>query len=524
MSTLPKSYKTIPINNYITHVEYCCMNFDTIRSFLIKHYIAYLLILYAAIIRLYMLGDYTMFLGDQGRDAIAIRNIATFANLTGIGPTTSIGNVFLGPFYYYLMAPFLLLFNFNPAGLGYGMAMLSIVCMVWIYHVLKEEFGIKLAYITLIFLATSATLLDLSRFSWNPNLLPYSSLLFLFYVYKLVRSKKVVDAVIAGLLFSASVQFHYLAYFLIIPAGIYVLIYKFLVIQHTRHIHYGLLAFLGLLLPLIAFDIKHGFINSHSFVRALLEQKSRGSNLLVSLQEVIEKAIQFIFIPSGLVKINLALVILVLIILTAIVVYLYRSKNHLSQFIVLLILNIATFLLLFSSVQSMRVAHYYSNIIASIFVCIAALFVLEENNRIVKNKQLIHINTIACSILLSVYVLLQFPHYYFNNSPNYLVQEAKTVAEKISSMSREDRFILASLPPTNDNGQFRYFLQSLGKNIITGTNKELYFNAKELIVICHNNEDCKPIGDPKWEIAAFAPTQITDTEKIYSYTIYRLIR
>jgi hypothetical protein len=43
------------------------------------------------------------------------KNLKNF-NLFFIGPQTSIGNMYLGPFFYYLIAPSLLLANFSPVG------------------------------------------------------------------------------------------------------------------------------------------------------------------------------------------------------------------------------------------------------------------------------------------------------------------------------------------------------------------------------------------------------------------------
>ena len=69
-----------------------------------------LIILAAAFLRLYRLDEFVTFLGDQGRDAIIIKRILTLEHFPAIGAPSSVGQVYLGPFYYYLMAPFLLLF------------------------------------------------------------------------------------------------------------------------------------------------------------------------------------------------------------------------------------------------------------------------------------------------------------------------------------------------------------------------------------------------------------------------------
>ena len=64
-----------------------------------------LILLFSAFLRLYKIEDYMTFLGDQGRDVLIVYNIL-HGHLTLLGPTSSVGGFFLGPFYYYFMAPF----------------------------------------------------------------------------------------------------------------------------------------------------------------------------------------------------------------------------------------------------------------------------------------------------------------------------------------------------------------------------------------------------------------------------------
>src|SRR4030065_1847158 len=75
-----------------------------------------LILLIGAFFRLYRIGEYMTFLGDEGRDAIIVRRLLVNFDPILIGPRTSIGDMYLGPLYYYMMAPFLLLANFSPVG------------------------------------------------------------------------------------------------------------------------------------------------------------------------------------------------------------------------------------------------------------------------------------------------------------------------------------------------------------------------------------------------------------------------
>src|SRR3989344_8901450 len=92
-----------------------------------------LVLLGAGFFRLYKITDYMTFLGDEGRDVLAVRAIVLGQPLPLVGPGTSIGNMYLGPLYYYLIAPSLLLANFSPVGPAAFVAIIGVatVGLLW---------------------------------------------------------------------------------------------------------------------------------------------------------------------------------------------------------------------------------------------------------------------------------------------------------------------------------------------------------------------------------------------------------
>src|SRR3989338_9574113 len=118
------------------------------------------IVLVGIFLRFYKLEGFVTFLGDQGRDAIVVKRILTLEHFPAIGAPTSIGQVYLGPFYYYFIAPWLLLFNFNPIGPAVGVAILSSIFILVNYIVVKKLINEKTAYLSTIFLALSSTLVD----------------------------------------------------------------------------------------------------------------------------------------------------------------------------------------------------------------------------------------------------------------------------------------------------------------------------------------------------------------------------
>ena len=155
-----------------------------------KHKVITLIILCAAFLRMWRLGDFAMFLADQGRDAIIIKRIVMLEHFPLIGPPSSIGQVYLGPFFYYLVAPFLFLFGLNPVGLAFGVSLLSIVGIVIGYFVVQKALNEKIALVFLVLSAFSYQLIWMARFSWNPNLLPVFAFFTLYFLYKALETKR----------------------------------------------------------------------------------------------------------------------------------------------------------------------------------------------------------------------------------------------------------------------------------------------------------------------------------------------
>lgn len=88
----------------------------------------------AAFFRIYKISDYMTFLGDEGRDAIVAKDILQ-GNFTLLGPRASAGDFFLGPIYYYMMAPFLFLSNLDPVGPAIMVALFGVATVFLVYYV-----------------------------------------------------------------------------------------------------------------------------------------------------------------------------------------------------------------------------------------------------------------------------------------------------------------------------------------------------------------------------------------------------
>src|SRR3990172_670436 len=171
------------------------------------------IIILAAFLRLYRISDYLNFLGDEGRDVMVVRNIL-HGDLTFLGPRSSAGDFYLGPIYYYLMAPFLFLSNYHPVGPAIMDALFRIATVYLIFRIGSEFFGRKAGLIAALLYSISPLVIIHSRSSWNPNVMPFFSIAALYSAYKGIERKNFYLLGLSGVLLGIALQLHYLTIFL----------------------------------------------------------------------------------------------------------------------------------------------------------------------------------------------------------------------------------------------------------------------------------------------------------------------
>ena len=135
------------------------------------------LVLIASILRLWNIEGHMTFLGDEGRDALVLLNIFQEGRLTLLGPSASVGGFFLGPAYYYLVIPGFLLFGMSPVGMAFEVAVLGFATVIILYLLIKKYLGFLPAILATLLYSVSPVVVMFSRSSWNPNILPFLSLL-----------------------------------------------------------------------------------------------------------------------------------------------------------------------------------------------------------------------------------------------------------------------------------------------------------------------------------------------------------
>ncbi len=237
----------------------------------LKYLLIALVIGISAFTHLYRIDKTYIFNNDEGRDAlIAYRMIDTRQPVL-LGPETSVGNMYLGPFYYYMMVPSMLISGLDPAGPAIMVGLLGIITTALLIYLGKRKSGYIAGIAAGLFYALSPVMVHYSRSSWNPNVIPFFiALLLLIY-----PTKKLWHSLSFGLITGIIFQLHYVA--LIVPAllllrdiwiGIQSRTWK------TLSIQVGMIA-LGFTissLPFWLFEIRHAFVNTQAFMTYLVEK------------------------------------------------------------------------------------------------------------------------------------------------------------------------------------------------------------------------------------------------------------
>lgn len=228
-----------------------------------------LILIGAAFFRLWNFTDTLLFQADQGRDALIVADLFRKGDLVFIGPVTSIGNMYLGPFYYYFMLPFLMVTYPSPIGPALAIALSSILTTFLLYYLGKEIVGKRAGILAAFFFAFSAEIVRYSRFSWNPNLTPLVSLILFWATFRAWKRNPWYWLVVA-VCFSILIQLHYMTLLVAGGFGIIWLLQLFTLIKLKNSAQLkklilaslgGVLIFLASLTPLVLFDLRHEGIN-----------------------------------------------------------------------------------------------------------------------------------------------------------------------------------------------------------------------------------------------------------------------
>ncbi len=530
-------------------------------QFRIYHFFLFLILILAAFLRVYRIDEYMTFLGDEGRDVLVVREIiqgvekvfqgdfsSAQEKLTLLGPTASVGGFFLGPIYYYFMAPFLWLFNFNPVGPAVMVAIFGVATVWLVYKVGSDFFNPFVGILAAFLYAISPVIIAYSRSSWNPNLMPFFSLLALYTVYLAVKKHSLLLFFVCGFLLGIAMQLHYLTVFLGSIVAVYVLIStytKFSFFSKITQMICILLGFLVGLAPFFAFEVRHGFPNMQSIIRFIFFSGETGSNenFLVVIDNVFFRlfgrligafpspeqvsfqesvATMDLFFTKFTIAVGAWYLFILLLAFLSISLFLYQwyralrsGKRNLAMMLIFIwfVMGIGLFGFYKKSIYD----YYFGFLFPLPFFLIGNfLYALWKRNLWYKAVGII------IFILLLILNIQGIP---FRYTANRQLVQVKQIAEFVLEKTEGKPFNFALITGGNSDHGYRYFFALADKDPIKIENTQMDPKrttvTNQLLIICET-VPCYPLGHPLWEIAGFGRAEIVGEWSASVVKVYKM--
>jgi 4-amino-4-deoxy-L-arabinose transferase-like glycosyltransferase len=469
-----------------------------------------LVLLAAAFCRLYRISEYMTFLGDEGRDVLVMRDIVLGRHFPLIGPGTSVGSMYLGPLYYYLVAPSLLLAGFSPVGPAVEVALIGVATVFLVWWIGRQWLGPTIAVIISLLYALSPPVIIYSRSSWNPNVMPFFALLVIYGIWQVWRYRHWRWLIISAIAFAFVLNSHYLGLLLVPTIGLFWLLTPK---KSTKISVLSLLVLLLLLSPLLFFDMRHGWTN-------LTAMKTFFAQRQTTVNFKIYKAFPNLW-PIWT-DINTSLLaagdprsgtIASAIIILTLTLTLTKKKYTPQLWLVSLWMGFG--ILGLGLYKQHIYTHYYG------FLFPAPFFLLGFGLSCLFRSRLPAKILGMVGILILIYLMVS--HNPFRSSPNLQLSRTREISAFITEKAQGMPFNLALVSKTNYDSGYRYFFVLMDSPYRT-IHQQI---TGQLFVICENPEpagECRPINNPLWEIAAFGWAKI---DKIWNFpwdvSLYRLV-
>jgi len=468
---------------------------------------------FALFLRIYRISDYMTFLGDEGRDALVWLRMSR-GKFTLIGPQTSIGNMYLGPLFYYLMFPFYL--TFGAVGPSLGTAFFGGATTFLLWRAARSWFSERLGLLSAFLYAISPVAIVLSRSAWNPNIMPFFALLSVWGVWRIWKENDFLWLPVLGFTLSAVFQSHYLGLLLFPAVGLFILLKLISIFKknNPQRKKYVLLTFLSIFLffffsivPLVWFDLRHDFLNLKAFGRFFFEGESSLNFYFpdIFLKTWLNWKTLFSRLLTGKDEtfgLIFSLISLFLLILIFILSFKTKKWAKEKQPLFLLIVWIFFGLIGLSLYKYQIYDHYFGFLFPAVFI-VGALII----DFLWRLSLPAKVFSLILFILIVIYSFKENPLGY---PPNFQYVRTKKISEKIAEIVGKDSFNLGMIAKRNHDAGYRYFLELWRTNLRTiDAQKANETITEQLFVICEDKE-CEPINHPQAEIASFGWAKIEE--------------
>ncbi len=493
--------------------------------------LVFLILLLAAYLRLYHISGYMTFLGDEGRDVLVVKRMIVDHKFTLLGPTASVGGFFLGPIYYYFMLPFLWAWKLDPTGPSVMVALFGIATVYLVYRAGRDMFHPWVGLVASALYALSPVVIAYSRSSWNPNLVPFFSLLAVYFLWRYAREGRTRDVFVVGVSLGVGLQLHYLFLFLFPVAALWLLLSAKSGLRFRSWLGIGVGFLLGYA-PFLLFELRHGFPNTRSIVQFIGAGKDTGfsaATYQATVSDVIYRSVGRLvlrlpqpdawasapgwqrslwewgaggFVAAGLV----------------IFIY-YAVRGSVWQTGARLLLVWGGIVAGLFGLYRRAIYDYYFGIWFALPFFLTAIVLYHI-------RRIRFVGSVLALAAVGFLVWWNWQGQPFRYAPNNQLAQMRMIAKEAFDKAQGQAFNFALVTQGNSDHAYRYFFEIWGNPPVTiepeFADPERKTVTDQLIVICEVPE-CKPLGHPLWEIAGFGQATISGTWQTPFVTIHKLV-
>jgi len=509
-----------------------------------------IIILLAAFLRLYRISDYMTFLGDEGRDALIVKGILE-GHFTLLGPRSSAGDFYVGPLYYYMMAPFLWLWHLDPVGPAIMIAILSIITVWFIFYLAKKFMGTIAALTAASLYAVSPLVITYAHSSWNPNPMPLFTLATFYCVYNAIKKQSLKLFFLTGILYGMSLELHYIEIFVGVTILFFVLLGNLFYNRFAQtfeskgikkiHVTFFLFfkqyfaIFLGFLIGFslfILFELRHNFENSRAIFNFILHGDPTATDTThLSIWQTISNVFfrlfgHLVFTYPTPDKFHLYpnwwLIIFAFIVVVFSLGAMYTLR-FVKDKLFLLLLSLWTLfgITLFSLYHKPINDYNFEFMFPLPFLLFGNFF-----QTLIKTKRwqpVLKIGAILLFIAIFIYALKWNPIQF---APNRQKLQMQTIADFVLSKTNNQPFNFAIISGGNSDFAYRYFFSIANDNPVpidnTINDPKRTTVTKQLFVVCEDIT-CHPLGAADFEIAGFGRAQIADSWNVSVVKVFKLV-
>lgn len=234
----------------------------------LPHYLFLSIILiYAFWIRVYRNGELMAFYYDQGRDALVIWKLWHEHKFFLIGPITGLTGIFLGPFFYYIIAPFYLIGGGNPVVPACFLALLSVLAILIAYYLGSQIVDRNTGLIAAIISSFSFNTILSGRWLSNPTPILFSSMVVILSMWKIIK-KENLNFWWPTLAFFVAISMHFESASAVFYIPILFIFYLLQVktLNNSKTYLFTIFLFVIPFLPQVLFDVRHDNIMLKNFI------------------------------------------------------------------------------------------------------------------------------------------------------------------------------------------------------------------------------------------------------------------